>query len=100
VRLAEVAFEFGPAEYFSLMGLGLIGAVVLASGPLLKVIATGFGFAKVVINVELPEAREIFTNRVTNLWPSKEDFKRIITPMLRGITLGAVLGILRNWANW
>jgi TctA family transporter len=29
--LAEVAFKFGPAEYFSLMALGLIGAVVLAS---------------------------------------------------------------------
>ena len=28
--LAELAFKFGPAEYFSLMVLGLIGAVVLA----------------------------------------------------------------------
>src|SRR5690554_6204197 len=36
--LAEVAFEFGPAEYFSLMVLGLIGAVVLASGSLPKAI--------------------------------------------------------------
>ncbi|MDP1691035.1 MAG: tripartite tricarboxylate transporter permease [Burkholderiaceae bacterium] len=37
--LTEVAFKFGPAEYFSLMVLGLIGAVVLASGSLLKAIA-------------------------------------------------------------
>ncbi|MEX8191999.1 tripartite tricarboxylate transporter permease [Comamonas guangdongensis] len=37
--LTEVAFKFGPAEYFSLMTLGLIGAVVLASGSLLKAIA-------------------------------------------------------------
>src|SRR5690606_13706802 len=36
--LAEIAFKFGPAEYFSLMVLGLIGAVVLASGSLLKAI--------------------------------------------------------------
>ncbi|MDO8249983.1 MAG: tripartite tricarboxylate transporter permease [Rhodoferax sp.] len=36
VPLTEVAFKFGPAEYFSLMILGLIGAVVLASGSLLK----------------------------------------------------------------
>ncbi|MDM9558392.1 MULTISPECIES: tripartite tricarboxylate transporter permease [Bordetella] len=36
--LAEVAFKFGPAEYFSLMTLGLIGAVVLASGSLPKAI--------------------------------------------------------------
>src|SRR5436189_801952 len=37
--LTELAFKFGPAEYFSLMVLGLIGAVVLASGSLLKAIA-------------------------------------------------------------
>jgi putative tricarboxylic transport membrane protein len=37
--LTELASKFGPAEYFSLMVLGLIGAVVLASGSLLKAIA-------------------------------------------------------------
>ncbi|MEY3124099.1 MAG: hypothetical protein RLZZ573_619 [Pseudomonadota bacterium] len=37
--LTELAFKFGPAEYFSLMILGLIGAVVLASGSLLKAVA-------------------------------------------------------------
>jgi putative tricarboxylic transport membrane protein len=37
--LTELAFKFGPAEYFSLMSLGLIGAVVLASGSLIKAIA-------------------------------------------------------------
>ena len=37
--LTELAFKFGPAEYFSLMILGLIGAVVLASGSLVKAIA-------------------------------------------------------------
>jgi putative tricarboxylic transport membrane protein len=36
--LAELAFKFGPAEYFSLMVLGLVGAVVLASGSLIKAI--------------------------------------------------------------
>src|SRR5512140_3025822 len=36
--LTELAFKFGPAEYFSLMILGLIGAVVLASGSLIKAI--------------------------------------------------------------
>ena len=36
--LAEVALKFGPAEYFSLMVLGLIAAVVLASGSLMKAI--------------------------------------------------------------
>jgi putative tricarboxylic transport membrane protein len=37
--LTEMAFKFGPAEYFSLMVLGLIGAVVLASGSLVKAVA-------------------------------------------------------------
>ena len=37
--LSELALKFGPAEYFSLMVLGLIGAVVLAHGSLLKAIA-------------------------------------------------------------
>ena len=37
--LAEVALKFGPAEYFSLMVLGLLAAVVLASGSLVKAIA-------------------------------------------------------------
>lgn len=37
--LAQVAFAFGPAEYFSLMVLGLLAAVVMASGSLLKAIA-------------------------------------------------------------
>ena len=37
--LAEVALKFGPAEYFSLMVLGLVGATVLAHGSLIKAIA-------------------------------------------------------------
>jgi TctA family transporter len=37
--LTQLAFQFGPAEYFALMVLGLIGAVVLASGSLLKAVA-------------------------------------------------------------
>jgi len=40
--LAELAFEFGAAEYFSMMVLGLISAVVLASGSLLKAIGMIF----------------------------------------------------------
>jgi len=37
--LTEMALNFGPAEYFSLMIVGLIGAVVLASGSLIKALA-------------------------------------------------------------
>jgi putative tricarboxylic transport membrane protein len=37
--LAELALKFGPADYFSLMVLGLIAAVVLAHGSIVKAIA-------------------------------------------------------------
>jgi putative tricarboxylic transport membrane protein len=132
--LSEIAFKFGPAEYFSLMVLGLIGAVVLASGSLVKAIAmivlglllgligtdvnSGtarysfdipeltdgigfvsvamgvFGFAEIMSNLEQKEKRETFLDKVTSLWPSKEDFKRMMPSILRGTTIGSILGVL------
>jgi len=132
--LAEVALKFGPAEYFSLMVLGLVAAVVLAHGSLLKAIsmvvlglllglvgtdvnsgvlrfafgiselADGIGFvtvamgmfgiAEIVMNLEQKEHREVFTNKVGKLMPTKDDFKRMVGPILRGTVLGSSLGIL------
>jgi TctA family transporter len=37
--VAVLAFQFGPAEYFSLMVAALVGVVVLASGPIAKALA-------------------------------------------------------------
>ena len=37
--LSSAALKFGPAEYFSLVVLGLIASIVLASGSLLKALA-------------------------------------------------------------
>jgi len=133
--LTELAFKFGPAEYFSLMILGLIGAVVLASGSLLKaiamivlglllglvgtdvnsgvarfsfdipeltdgigfvVIAMGvFGYGEIIVNLAQPESnREVFTAKVQGLFPTKQDLKDMAPAVLRGTTLGSVLGIL------
>jgi len=132
--LSELAFKFGPAEYFSLMVLGLIGAVVLASGSLIKAIgmiilgllmglvgtdvnsgtarysfdipqltdglgfvtvAVGmFGFAEIIVNLEQKEHRETFLKKITKLWPTMADFKRMVPPILRGTVLGSFLGIL------
>jgi len=133
--LTELAFKFGPAEYFSLMVLGLIGAVVLASGSLVKAIAmiilglllgqintdviSGtarysfnipeltdginfvaiamgiFGFAEIMANLGKPaEHREVFTKKVTGLWPTREDFRMAAPAVLRGTALGSILGVL------
>jgi putative tricarboxylic transport membrane protein len=132
--MSELAFKFGPAEYFSLMVLGLVGAVVLASGSLVKAIgmillglvlglvgtdvnsgvarysfdipeltdginfvavAMGlFGFAEIIFNVEQREHRETFTSKVSSLFPTREDFKRMLPAALRGTALGSVLGML------
>lgn len=53
-----------------------------------------FGFAEVIANLEQKEAREVFTNKITTLFPTKADFKRMAAPVLRGTALGSVLGIL------
>ena len=133
--LTRLAIEFGPAEYFSLMILGLIGAVVLASGSLIKAIAmivlglllgqvntdviTGmarfsfgipelqdgigfvaiamgvFGFGEIIVNLGLSDdKREVFTKKVTGLWPSKKDFGDAAPAVLRGTLLGSFLGVL------
>jgi TctA family transporter len=133
--LTELAFKFGPAEYFSLMVLGLIGAVVLASGSLIKAIAmiilglllgqintdviSGvprysfdipeltdgigfvaiamgvFGFGEIIANLgQPPEHREVFTKHVKGLWPTRQDFKDAFPAVLRGTSLGSILGVL------
>jgi len=61
--LTELAFQFGPAEYFSLMVLGLVGAVVLASGSLIKAIAMiilGLLLAQINTDVISGQARYSF----------------------------------------
>jgi putative tricarboxylic transport membrane protein len=133
--LTEVALSFGPSEYFSLMIVGLIGAVVLASGSLIKalamivlglllglvgtdvnsgvarfsfdipeltdgisfvVIAMGvFGYGEIIHNLSHPEGeRQVFTDKVHGLMPTKEDFKHMLPAVLRGTALGSALGIL------
>lgn len=61
--LVEVAFQFGPAEYFSLMFLGLLAASTLSSGSPLKGIAmvlVGLIFGAVGTDVNTGVARFTF----------------------------------------
>src|SRR5690554_4020941 len=60
--LAAFALKFGPAEYFSLMLLGLVAAVVLAQGDLLKAVAmTLLGLLLGLIGVDVNSGEERFT---------------------------------------
>jgi putative tricarboxylic transport membrane protein len=113
----------------------LIGAVVLASGSLLKAVAmivlglllglvgtdvnSGvarfsfdipeltdgigfitiamgvFGYGEIITNLAQPEdKREVFLGKVTGLFPTKEDFRNMLPAVLRGTTIGSILGIL------
>jgi putative tricarboxylic transport membrane protein len=61
--LTSVALLFGPAEYFSLMVLGLVFAVVLAKGSILKAIAMillGLLMSAVGSDIETGQSRMAF----------------------------------------
>lgn len=60
--LADFALRFGPAEYFSLMLLGLIAAVVLAQGDLFKALAmVMLGLLLGLVGVDVNTGVERFT---------------------------------------
>jgi len=132
--LASLALTFGPAEYFSLIMLGLITSMVLASGSLLTafgmalfgmtlgmigtdvnsgaarftfgspnlldglnfvVVATGiFGLGDILANLENERTRQAGIAPVSSLFPTREDRRRMVAPILRGTGLGVVLGVL------
>jgi len=132
--LARIALQFGPAEYFSLIVLGLVASIALAHGSVIKALAmivlglllgmvgqdiyTGtprftfgvrelysgvnfvsvavgiFGVAEILRNLEDEKTRTVLVKTVSNLWLSREDFRRIVAPVLRGTALGSILGIL------
>jgi TctA family transporter len=132
--LADFALEFGPADYCSLIVLGLVASVALAHGSLLKalgmiflglliglvgadvnsgtlrytfdipeladgiqvaVVAMGlFGINEILHNLEHERTREAMVKSVSGLLPTREDFRRIIGPIIRSTLLGSALGIL------
>jgi putative tricarboxylic transport membrane protein len=132
--LADIALEFGSAEYFSLIVLGLIASVALASGSIVKALAmivlglllglvgqdvnsgvprftfgrlelySGinfvslavgvFGLAEILRNLEHETMRSVAVKHVTGLMLTRDDFKRIFAPVVRGTALGSALGVL------
>ena len=68
VPLSELALKFGPAEYFSLMVLGLIGATVLARGSLLKAIGmVVLGLLLGLVGVDVNSGTERYTFGIPEL---------------------------------
>ena len=66
--LAGIAFAFGPAEYAALMLVGIIGAVVLASGSVLKAIGMVLlGLLLGMINTDALSGVERFTFDIPEL---------------------------------
>lgn len=132
--LTVIALKFGAAEYFSLMVLGLVSAIALAHGSILKALAmvvlglllgmvgtdiySGtprftmgiteyadglnfvalavgvFGIAEILRNLEGEQDRTVLGAKLSGLLPTKEEFRRIIGPVLRGTGIGSLLGIL------
>jgi TctA family transporter len=133
--LAKVGQSFGAPEYFSLMVLGLIAAVVLAHGSVVKAVAmiilglliglvgtdgqTGgtrftfdireltdgidvatlaigvFGVGEIITNLARgDQSRSVVTEKITRLWPTREDFRLAWPAVLRGTALGSMLGVL------
>src|SRR5499426_3266261 len=133
--LAKVGQSFGSPEYFSLMVLGLIAAVVLAHGSVIKAVAmiilgllvglvgtdgnTGgtrftfgireltdgidvatlaigvFGVGEIITNLaQSQQDRSVMAQKITRLWPTREDFRLAWPATLRGTALGSVLGVL------
>ncbi len=132
--LARLALTFGAPEYFSLIVLGLIAAISLASssfpkalgmvviGLFLGLIGTDinsgtmrftfgisslyegvefvavaiglFALVEIAVNVENPADRQFVTQRITSLWPSRDEFSSSVAPAARGTAIGSVLGVL------
>ncbi|ACO78328.1 hypothetical protein AvCA_21270 [Azotobacter vinelandii CA] len=68
VPLTDFALRFGPADYFSLMALGLIAAVVLAQGEVIKALAmTLLGLLLGLVGVDVNSGAERFTFGVPEL---------------------------------
>jgi TctA family transporter len=53
-----------------------------------------FGFAEIMTNLEKKGTGESFINKVTTLIPTWTDVKRMTPSILRGTTIGSILGIL------
>ncbi|MDB5527108.1 MAG: tripartite tricarboxylate transporter permease [Devosia sp.] len=81
IYTGQPRFTFGIRELYS--GLNFVSVAVGI-----------FGVAEILRNLENEKGRDVMVKAVKNLWLTKDDFKRIAAPVVRGTVLGSVLGIL------
>ena len=81
IYTGQPRFTFGIRELYS--GLNFVSVAVGV-----------FGVAEILRNLENEKGRDIMVKAVKGLWLSKDDFKRIVGPVLRGTALGSLLGVL------
>jgi putative tricarboxylic transport membrane protein len=134
IPLTAIALKFGPAEFFSLMLMGLVFAAVLATGSMFHAIIAilvgvllstvgpdlvtaelrmtfgvselddGINFAilgmgllgigEILRNLDQSLSRDVLSKPIGRLLPSLKEFRQSTWPILRGTTIGAILGIL------
>lgn len=94
--LAEMALKFGPAEYFSLMVLGLVASVVLANGSLLHafgMITLGLLLGMIGTDVNSGVARFSFDV------PELTDGISFVVVAMGVFGIGEIIGNLQNEAD-
>lgn len=81
IYTGQPRFTFGIRELYS--GLNFVSVAVGV-----------FGVAEILRNLENEKGRDVMVKTVKNLWLTRDDFKRIVGPVLRGTALGSLLGVL------
>ncbi|MBE7183723.1 MAG: tripartite tricarboxylate transporter permease [Methylobacterium mesophilicum] len=88
--------------------LGLVGTDIFSGTPRFTLgireyadglnfvaVAIGvFGIAEILRNLENEQTRTALIRHVSGLFPTRDDWKRMTAPILRGTALGSALGIL------
>jgi TctA family transporter len=72
-----------------------LGITELSDGIGFIVIAVGiFALGEIITNLGHTEHRAVFTSKVTNLFPTRDDLRQSFGPIMRGTGLGAFFGVL------
>ncbi|MER9024479.1 tripartite tricarboxylate transporter permease [Mesorhizobium sp. M0815] len=72
-----------------------LGIREYADGLNFVAVAVGvFGVAEILRNLENEHERSVLIRKISGLMPTREDFRRMAAPIVRGTIIGSALGIL------